>query len=124
MSAHQLKIKEESENFFEVYFAGELRSGKDLSSESFEGLLKKIRKEAQGKIIVINIDNLRFWDTEGMGKILKLVKDINFSEPNRAVVIGSTNSKNFVRAKEKHKVATSQIPWYENMDLFLEQIGL
>lgn len=123
MAAFEYVISDDKSDFFEVSFSGELRSGKDLESDDFESLLKNIKKESHGKVIIIKLENMRFWDTEGMGKILRLIKEINSNKAFRAAVIAPKETKNFERAKEKHPVDTDIIPWEETIDAFVDKIS-
>lgn len=109
-------------SFYELAFEGELRSGKDIESEDFSNLIKKIRKQAESKIVLLDLTNLQYWDSEGMRKLLIPVKEINSNYPDRAILIGSLKSKNFERAKEKYEVGKNQIPWFETKKDYLDTI--
>ena len=113
----------ESTNFYEVTFSGELRSGLELNSDSFSDLLKLTKKQSKSRVILVDLYKLTFWDSEGMRKVLSLIEEINTREPLRAGILAPQNTKNYDRAKEKYKIGTELIPWVESKDKFIELIG-
>lgn len=122
MSIYKFEEMTDDSAFLEVHFEGELRAGKDIESEEFQSLIKKIKKSSETKVVIIDISKLFFWDSEGMRKILTTLKDINQKQKNRAIVLGARSAKNFERAKEKYEVGTDEIPWFESKEEYLKSI--
>lgn len=122
MTVYKYKEITNDPTIHEVLFEGELRAGRDIESEDFQSLIKRIKKASETKIVIIDVSSLFFWDSEGMRKILIPVREINQKQVKRAIIIGKLESKNFERAKEKYDIGTDSIPWYPSKDEFLKTI--
>ena len=123
MKAFEYSISEDN-NFYEVKFSGELRSGLELDSNSFLALIKDIKSHSESRVILIDLYEVTFWDSEGMRKILSLIEEINAKEPFRASILASRDTKNYERAKEKYDLNSDLIPWVESRDKFIELLDV
>ena len=123
MTAFNYSIDDSNPNFYKVIFSGQIRSGEQLASESFSKVLKNIKKESLAKIIIIDLNEVFYWDSEGMRKILSLVENINRDKPLRASILGFKGSKNFERANEKYPIGSKIIPWVESLEELIEMMN-
>lgn len=107
------KTINKSISIFEVIFDGELKGVEDFETEQFLKLEKQIDAEAESKIVLLNLNNVTFWDTEGMRHTLVLGRDINIKlEDSRVYIIAPKDGYLFKRAKEKYRdIVDKIVPW-------------
>lgn len=88
---------------FEIEFSGELKGLDDFSTDRFIKLVKKIRTDAESKLIYLNLHKVQFWDTEGMRQTILLAEEINIIiGDSRVFILAPRDGYLFKRAKEKY----------------------
>ena len=98
----------------EILFSGELKGLLPFQAEDFLKLQKKIRSDAESKIVLLNLNDVGFWDTEGMRQILKFASEVNEKVGyNRVVIIAPTDGYLIRRAAEKYQnMINVSVPWF------------
>jgi anti-anti-sigma regulatory factor len=109
-------ITTENTEYFEIKFKGEMIGLTDFEGEPFQKLTKQISKQAESRIVILDLNEVTMWDSEGMRQaLLYLAHEINSKHGTRIYIVAPRNGYLFNRAKEKYKhVVDNTVPWIED----------
>ncbi len=98
----------------EIFFSGELKGIDDFKTDTFTKLVRKIKSDAESKLVYLNLNDIQFWDTEGMRQTLILAHDINSKVGNdlRVAIVAPRDGYLYKRAIEKYKdIVDKTVKW-------------
>jgi len=114
----------EEKIYYEVMIEGKLIRGWGLDTDpDLLGFIDIVKVKSVKKLIIINLSNMSFWDTQGIQLIVEAVANINKKMVKRAGIVGGGNSLNEDVAREKYKKEFSSglVPWKDTVqDLITE----
>lgn len=123
MSVFNIDVNE-NDDLFLLKISGELRRGKDLSqSPKLLEVLNKADSISKTKLVIFNLQDLDYWDTEGITKIVSLVKKINELNPHRSGMIAPKDKLLIEHASKKFAdIGTSLIPISSDVESLIEKL--
>jgi hypothetical protein len=111
----------------EVRLEGELRYGiSETQIEELEQVKRKILGRIMSDVIVINVLNLKRWDSLGINSLLapfatKINEDLISKGRIPVSIVGDRKSDVFNAAKDKFiENGTDILPWFDSLETFVK----
>jgi hypothetical protein len=108
---------------FHVSISGSLERGHDLLNTDKISLLKaEALKKSQDSLVVLNLEKLIRWDTEGIWSIMDIVQSINKKNSRRVGIVAPKVDRLRIQAENKVEGIGTSIPWEASFDKLIAEL--